>query len=187
MGRIVLLMSISLDGFFEGPGGALDWQRVDDELHRHFNERIARMSAFLNGRVLFERMAAFWPTADQDPASTPLMAEYARIWRDMPKYVFSRALQHADWNATLVRDVVPAEIRALADRSPGDLALGGANLAATFLRHELVDEFRIYVHPVVIGRGRPLFSPDARLKLRLLETQTFGNGVVLVRYGRGEG
>jgi hypothetical protein len=104
-------------------------------------------------------MAAFWPTADRDPASTAPMAEFAGIWRDMPKVVYSRTLERADWNATVVRDVVPDE----------------------------VDEWRIYVHPVILGAGRQLFPvPGDRHALRLAGTRTFGNGVVLLRHQRGD-
>jgi dihydrofolate reductase len=182
MRRIILAMSVSLDGYFEGPDRRLDWHLVDDELHRHFNEQLGAMSAFLDGRVSYELMAGFWPTADQDPASTPPRVEFSRIWRDMPKIVYSRTLERADWNSTVVREVLPDEVRALKARPGGDMALGGADLAATFIRHGLVDEYRLYVHPVVIGSGRPLFPPDTRLDLRLLETRPFGNGVVLLRY-----
>ncbi len=183
MARIVWIVSVSLDGFFEGPGADLSWHRVDEEVHRHFNEVIGAMSAQIEGRVVYELMAAYWPTADQDPAAPAPIREYARIWRDMPKYVFSRTLQHVDWNSTLVRDVVPADIRALAARFPGDLVLGGADLGAEFLRRDLVDEIRVYVHPVLIGRGKPLFpAGDAITPLRLLETRRFGNGVVLLHY-----
>jgi dihydrofolate reductase len=132
-------------------------------------------------------MAAFWPTADRDPASTAPMAEFAGIWRDMPKVVYSRTLERADWNATVVRDVVPDEVRRLKAEAGGDLALGGADLAAAFLRHDLVDEWRIYVHPVILGAGRQLFPvPGDRHALRLAGTRTFGNGVVLLRHQRGD-
>jgi dihydrofolate reductase len=185
--KIILFMSVSLDGFFEGPNREIDWHHVDDELHAHFNEQLGTMGAFLDGRVTYELMADFWPTADKDPASTPLMADFARIWRDMPKIVFSRTLEQADWNTTIVRDVVVEEITALKEQPGGDLVLGGADLAATFLRHDLVDEYRIYVHPVILGRGRPLFRPaDVKTDLRLAEARTFGNGVVLLRYERAD-
>lgn len=183
MRKIILMMSVSLDGFFEGPDRELDWQMVDDELHSHFNEELSTMSAFLDGRVTYELMAGFWPTADQDPSSTPPMVEFASIWRDMPKIVFSRTLEHADWNTTVVREVVAEDILKLKAQPGGDIVVGGANLAATFMRQGLIDEYRIYVHPVVIGSGRPLFQvPEAKLDLRLTETRTFGNGVVLLRY-----
>ncbi|MBG0831384.1 dihydrofolate reductase [Planomonospora sp. ID67723] len=183
MRKIIFAMSVSLDGFFEGPDHELDWHLVDDELHDHFNEWLGAMGAFMDGRRSYELMAEFWPTADADPESTRPMVEFARIWRDMPKIVFSRTLEKADGNTTVVRDVVAEEILELKAQPGGDLALGGAELAATFMRLGLIDEYRLYVHPVVIGRGKPLFQPsDARRGLRLVETRTFGNGVVLLRY-----
>jgi dihydrofolate reductase len=185
MRKIIYMMSVSLDGFIEGPDRELDWHLVDDELHSHFNELLAPMSAFLSGRVTHELMAGFWPTADADPSSSGPVVEYAGIWRDMPKIVFSRTLERADWNTTVVRDLVVDDIMALKAQPGGDLALGGANLAAAFMRHDLVDEYRVYVHPVVIGRGRPMFQPaEDRISLRLAETRPFGNGVVLLHYQR---
>jgi dihydrofolate reductase len=179
------MMSVSLDGFMEGPDRELDWHLVDDELHRHFNEQLGSMGGFLDGRVTYELMAAYWPTADADPASSGPVAEFARIWREMPKIVYSRTLERADWNTAVVRDVVPEEIVALKAAPGGDLVVGGADLAGTFMRLGLIDEYRLYIHPVAIGRGKPMFAPsDARTALRLAETRAFGNGVVLLRYLR---
>jgi dihydrofolate reductase len=181
----MFMMSISLDGYIAGPNGELDWHLVDDELHTHFNEELGAMGAFLSGRVMHELMAEFWPTAGADPASTKPMVEYSRIWREMPKIVYSRTLERADWNTTVVREVVPDEVMALKAQPGGDLMLGGADLAAAFMAHDLIDEYRLYVHPVLIGRGKPLFSPsDATIDLRLAESRAFGNGVVLLRYQR---
>lgn len=188
MRKIVLSLSMSLDGFMEGPDRDISWHLVDDEVHQHFNEMLSGMGGFLSGRVTHELMAEFWPTADQDPTNGPLMAEFAGIWRDTPKIVYSRTLDRADWNTTVVREVVVDEVLALKARPGGDLALGGANLAATFLRLGLVDEFRVYVHPVLVGGGAPLFPRDGggRTPLRLAETRVFGNGVVLLRHAREE-
>jgi dihydrofolate reductase len=183
MRKIILMMSVSLDGFIEGPDRELDWHMVDDELHTHFNEQLSAMGAFLSGRVTHELMAGFWPTADTDPSSTGPMVEFARIWRDMPKIVYSRTLERADWNTTVARDVVAEEVMELKAQAGGDLALGGADIGAAFMRHDLIDEYRLYVHPVVIGRGKPLFAAsDTKIALHLAETRTFGNGVVLLRY-----
>ncbi|MGV9566496.1 dihydrofolate reductase family protein [Streptomyces sp. NPDC003480] len=185
MRKIVLMMSMSLDGFIEGPNREIDWHLVDDELHQHFNDVLKEMGAFLNGRVTYELMAGFWPTADADPHRSGPMVEYARIWRNMPKVVFSRTLQHADWHTTIVRDVVVEDILALKEQGGGDLALGGAALSAEFLRHDLVDEFRVYVHPILVGRGQRLFAEsDALTALRLMDSRRFGNGVVLLHYER---
>ncbi|GAA1503214.1 dihydrofolate reductase family protein [Streptomyces albidochromogenes] len=179
------MMSVSLDGFFEGPERQIDWHLVDDELHGYFNRKLSTMGAFLHGRVTYELMADVWPTADADPANAGPVAEFAGIWRDMPKFVFSRTLERADWNTTVVREVDPDEMRALKARPGGDMVVGGADLAASFMRHDLIDEFHLCVHPVLIGKGRPLFpSADARVGLRLVETRTFGNGVLLVRYAK---
>ena len=180
------MMSVSLDGFIERPNRELDWHMVDDELHSHFNDVLRTAGAFLYGRVNYELMAGFWPTADADPSSSGPMVEFAQIWRDTPKIVYSRTLERADWNATIVRDVIPEEVMALKARPGGDLLVGGADLPGAFMRHDLIDEYRLYVHPVVIGRGKPLFTPsDATISLQLAETRTFGNGVVLLRYQRG--
>lgn len=185
MRKIILMMSVSLDGFIEGPNREIDWHRVDDELHAHFNAQLATMGAFLSGRVTYELMAEFWPTADTDPSSTAPMVEFARIWRDMPKIVYSTTLDHADCNTTIARKVDAAEIAALKSRPGGDLALGGSDLAAEFRRRDLIDEYRIYVHPVVIGRGKSLFhDADTKIDLELIESRAFGNGVVLLRYQR---
>ena len=93
MRKIVVHMMLSLDGYFEGPDHDLSWHLVDEELHAHFNEQLATMSAFVEGRVTYELMEAFWPTADQDPDSPPTMREFAGIWRAVPKIVFSRTLR----------------------------------------------------------------------------------------------
>jgi dihydrofolate reductase len=182
MRRLILWMSVSLDGFFEGPNRELDWQDVDEGLHAHFNAELAGMSAFLDGRVTWELMASYWPTADADAAASPATAEFAGIWREKPKFVYSRTLQEAGWNTTIVREVVPAEVEALKAQPGGDMVIGGAGLAASFLRHGLIDEYRLYVHPVAIGQGRRLFPADTRVDLRLRETTTFANGVVRLRY-----
>jgi dihydrofolate reductase len=181
--KIIYQMSVSLDGFIEGPNRELDWHVVDDELHTHINEQLSAMSAFLDGRVTYDLMAGFWPTADSDPHATAPVVEFARIWRDMPKIVYSATLERADWNTTIVRDVVPEEVTKLTSQPGGDMVLGGPNLAATFMRRHLVDEYRLYVHPIVIGQGKPMFQPsDTRTSLHLVETRPFSNGVVLLRY-----
>ena len=116
-------MMVSIDGFFEGPNGDLDWHSVDDELHHYVNEQLDAMGAFLHGRVTYELMARFWPTADQDPASTEPMVEFSRIWWEMPKIVYSRTLDGAEWNATMAREVDVQEIAALKAQPGGDLVV----------------------------------------------------------------
>jgi dihydrofolate reductase len=185
MRKIVVWMGMSLDGYIEGPDHDISWHQVDDELHQHMNERLAAMGAFWEGRRTYELMADFWPTADEDPASPPFVVEFARIWRDMPKIVFSRTLQSAGWKTAVRHDVDPAEIRELQAQPGGDILVGGAEITAEFERLDLVDEYHLYIHPAVVGGGTPLFKGSERpTTLQHLETSTFGNGVVLLRYGR---
>jgi dihydrofolate reductase len=183
MSRIVTMMSISVDGYLEGPGGDLEWHLVDEELHRHFNELLAPTAAFLEGRVTYELMADYWPTADEDPTSPATVKEFARIWRDKPKVVFSRTLDHVAENVPILREVDPDEIAAMRAAADGDLYVGGAELVEAFAREDLIDEYRLYVHPVVLGRGTLLFRPSAEPRwLDLVELRSFGSGVVLQRY-----
>ncbi len=183
MRKIVVQMSLSLDGYFEGPDHDISWHLVDEELHAHFNAHLAISSAFLEGRVTYELMEAFWPTADQDLEHPPVMREFAGIWRAVPKIVFSRTLRQVGPNALLRTQVDPDEVRALQQQPGGDMTLGGVDLIGTFRRLSLVDEYRLYVNPVLIGRGRRLFeTTDDPTDLELVETRRFGNGVVLLRY-----
>jgi dihydrofolate reductase len=183
--KVIYSMSMSLDGFIEAPNRDIGWHRVDEALHQHFNDTLAPIGMFLDGRVTHELMAGYWPTADTDPAASPATREFAGIWRDKPKIVFSRTLTEADWHTTIRREVDADEIRALRDQPGGDLALGGAELATTFRQLDLIDEYRVYVHPVLIGRGKPMFLPvTAPSDLRLVGTHAFGNGVVLLHHAR---
>src|SRR5450432_243197 len=128
MRKIIFVISVSLDGFFEGPDHDIEWNMVDEEVHQYFNDMLAPMGGILEGRRSYELMEDFWPTADQDPAAPAQIVEFAGIWRNMPKFVFSRTLQHAGDNAVIVRDVVPEEIEALKAQPGGDLVVGGPDL-----------------------------------------------------------
>ena len=183
MGRIVVQMMLSLDGYFEGPDHDLSWHLVDEELHAHFNDELATMSAFLEGRITYQLMEAFWPTADQNPDHPPTMRDFAAIWRAVPKVVFSRTLAEVGPNASIRAEVDPDEISALKQQAGGDMTLGGVDLVETFRRLGLVDEYRLYVNPIVVGRGRRLFeTADEPTNLDLVEDRRFSNGVVLLRY-----
>ncbi len=185
MRKIILHMSVSLDGYFEGLQHEIDWHVIDEELHQFLNDELRPMSAFLHGRVTYELMAKVWPTIEQDPASSPTMVEFGGIWSNMTKYVYSTTLEHAEWNSTIMRNVDPEQINELKSRPGGDMVVGGARIAETFRRLDLIDEYRIFVHPILLGRGRPLFGPmDDMQVLRLAETRRFSNGVVLLRYER---
>jgi dihydrofolate reductase len=182
MGKIIVPLSVSLDGFFEGPNREIDWHHVDEELHAFLNQQLGEMGAFWSGRVTYELMAEFWPTADQEPDAPPVMVEFAGIWKQMPKVVYSRTLEEAGWDTAIVREVVPDDIRAIKTESDRDIVLGGPDLATTFRRHGLIDEYWFYMNPVVIGAGRPVYPAGERVDLELIDTCAFGNGVVRLRY-----
>ena len=188
MRKVILWMQRSVDGYIEGPNRAFDWPIVREELHKYLNDQARALDTFLYGRRVYELMASFWPTADRNPSSTEQTVEFSRIWKPMPKIVFSRTLEHAEWNTRVVRENVGEEIARLKGQPGKDMALfGGADIAATFMRLGLIDEYRLFVHPVVLGGGTPLFGElDNRINLRLVEARTFAPGVVLLRYQRAD-
>ena len=190
MGRLIYSMSVSLDGFVNTPSRSLDWVHVDEELHMAFNDEARTMSASLYGRRMYELMSDYWPTAADNPTATPAEIDFAGIWRATPKIVFSRTLERVEWNSRLVRDDVVAEVGRLKARPGFDMEVGGPTIAASLIRSGLVDEFRMYVNPVVLGAGTPFFPPlDERIALELVETRRFSGGVEYLRYevpGRGE-
>lgn len=180
------MLNVSLDGYVEAPDHSLAWATVDEELHYWFNDRTRELDASLYGRGLYETMAGYWPTGDSDPDATPAMREFAGIWMRMPKIVFSSTLRTVDWNSRLARGAIADELAQLRREFHGDLDVGGATLAASFIRAGLVDEFRLLVHPVAIGSGTPFFPKlDSPLSLELAETHRFASGVVYLRYLRG--
>ena len=183
MGKVVYLMNVSLDGFVETPDHGLDWAIVDDEIHSWFNDQVREAGAFVYGRRLYEVMAAYWPTAEADPAATPVTLEFARIWNPKPKVVFSSTLQNVEWNSRLAHGDVGQELVRMRAEFDGELQVAGPTLAAEFIRRDLVDEFRLVVHPVILGAGTPFFPPlGRRLDLELFETRAFESGVVYLGY-----
>lgn len=185
MGRLIYSLSVSLDGYIESATGSIDWTSPDDELHAFFNDQTRGMGTLLHGRRTYELMASYWPTADQDPSAPPTHVDFARIWKGTPKVVFSTTLDSVAWNSRLVREDVAEEVARLKREPDNDMMVGGAGLASTLIRLDLVDEYRLYVVPVVLGGGKPYFPRlDRPLDLRLAETRTFGSRVVYLRYER---
>ncbi|SRR5436190_2987994 len=182
MRKLIYSMGVSLDGFIAGPNGDIDWSAPDEELHRFHNRQMREVGAHLCGRKLYEVMA-YWDTADENPSAPEHELEFARIWKEIPKIVFSRTLESVGTNARLVREGAGEEVARLKEQPGKDLAVGGAGLASTLIERGLVDEYRLFVSPVVLGGGTPYFPAlDERIELELVETRTFGSRVVYVRY-----
>ena len=187
MRQVIYSMGVSLDGFIAGPGGEIDWSAPDEELHRFHNQQTREAGAHFLGRRLYEVMT-YWETAEENPSLPEHELEFARIWKDLPKVVFSKTLEKVEGNARLVRDGVAEEVAKLKEQPGKDLAVGGAGLASTLIKLGLVDEYRLFVSPVLLGGGTPYFPAlEERIDLELVETQTFGSRVVYLRYRRTDG
>jgi dihydrofolate reductase len=184
MRKLIYSMGVSLDGYIAGPGGEIDWGAPDEELHRFHNQQTRELGAHLCGRRLYEEMT-YWDTADENPDAPEYALEFARIWKSLPKIVFSNTLEKVEGNATLATGGVAEEVAEL-KRQPGkDLAVGGAGLASSFIELDLIDEYRLFVSPVVLGGGTPYFPTlEERIDLELVETRAFGSRVVYIRYRR---
>ena len=184
MRKVIYSMNPSLDGYIAGPDGTFDWSAPDEELHRFHNERVRELGAHFLGRRLYETMV-YWETADQDPSAPEHMLEFARLWQALPKIVFSNTLETVEGNTRLATGGIAEEVAALKQQPGGDIAVGGAGLAASFIKLGLIDEYQIFVNPVVVGGGTPFFPAlDEQINLELVETRTFGSRVVYLRYRR---
>ncbi|WP_159498416.1 dihydrofolate reductase family protein [Microbacterium sp. 18062] len=192
-GRFVYWMNVSLDLRIErdlDEEGGGDWMRIGESLHREFNARARAMTCFVEGRVVYETMEAFWPSAQDDESLPGFLREYGEIWTTMPKVLVSRTRDSAEHNTRIIGgDDAIEQLAALRAEGDGDIGVGGATLATLLLRAKLLDELLLFTHPVVLGRGRPLFDAhDELIELDLLEQASFEDGVTLHRYAiRGTG
>ena len=185
MSTVTFSMGVSLDGYVNDADGEIDWHRVDDELHQHFNDHDSEVSCHVYGHRLYETMLV-WETLGDEPDADKVTREYARIWQAIPKYVVSNTLSSVPEGFELLGGDLEAELEALKRKHDGEITVGGATLAGSLMELGLVDELRRYVVPVVIGDGTPYFTGDVdRLECTLLETRTFDTGVVLERYAVG--
>ncbi len=179
MRKVFLFMMVSLDGFFEGPNHELDWHNVDEEFNKFATDQLNGVDVLLFGRKTYELMAGYWPTAKEDD---PAVAEKMN---NLPKIVFSRSLMGAKWNnSRLVKENIAEEITKIKQHSGKDMAIfGSSGLCVSLIQLGLIDEFRIMVNPVVLGKGNTLFGGIAhKLSLELLRTKTFSSGNVLLYY-----
>jgi len=186
MRQVIYATSLSLDGYIEAASGDLSWSNPDEELHRHFNELEREMDTHLYGRRMYELMAAYWPTADENPSALPYEVEYAHIWKNMRKVVFSKSLNRVDWNARLVQGDAIEEVARLKTQPGRNMSIGGAELASSLADAGLIDEFRLYFVPTILGGGKPMFHLHERIKLTPVEMRQFSSGVVLLRYQRAD-
>jgi dihydrofolate reductase len=185
MGSVIFSMTVSLDGFVADRAGEIDWSAPDEELHRFHNDQTRELAAHFCGRRLYEVMR-YWDTAGRDESAGEIERDFAAIWQALPKIVFSTTLDGVEGNARLATAGIADELAAVrAQVGDGDVGIGGAGLAAAFMRLGLVDEYRLFVRPVLLGGGTPYFpSLEERIALELVERRTFGSQVEYLRYRR---
>ncbi len=184
MRRIIYFTMISLDGYMEKPGGSLDWVSVDEELFRFMNNLKRQVGGYLYGRGMYENNQALWSTAGTQ-SMQDYEVELAQIWQQSPTIVFSSTLERVEGNARLERGDPVAVVARLKEQPGPDLEVGGAQLAPTLIQAGLVDEYRLFVQPILMGSGRPIFPVlNEAVRLKLVETHMFHSGVVYLRYQR---
>jgi dihydrofolate reductase len=183
MRSVTYSMAVSLDGYIVGPDGGFGWTVPDDEVFRFSIDEVREVGVHLLGRRLYETML-YWETADQDSSLDDSRLEFAAIWKPLPKVVFSTTLSAVQGNARLASGGLAEEIERLrAEPGEGNIALGGASLAAEAAALDLIDEYRARVYPVLVGGGVPFFEQrERRVDLELVETRTVGSSVVYLRY-----
>ena len=181
MRKIFLFNMITLDGFFEGPNQDISWHNVDDEFNEFAIDQLNEVDTLLFGRVTYQVMASYWPTEfaiSDDPIVAGLM-------NSLPKIVFSKTLEKAEWNnSRLVKENIVEEVLKLKGQPGKDIAIfGSSDLAVTLATHDLIDEYRIIVNPVFLGGGTPLLKGiKDQLNLKLLKARMFKSGNVLLYY-----
>ena len=179
MARIVYGMLTSLDGYISGPEGGPGLPGPDNDLHKYFNEEMKRTAGAIYGRRMYEVMRA-WDALEGEP--DPVYAEFGSAWRAIPKLVVSTTLREVGPNATLASGDLEAAVAALKARTDGNIEVAGAGLAANLARLGLIDEYRLYVQPVVLGAGKPFFEAGLSLGLKPLGTESLPEGCTLLRF-----
>ena len=181
MGKIIVSNYVTLDGFFAGPQGETDWFVWDDETASYAKELMASIDTILFGRLTYELMAGYWPTASP-PAEDPVIIDYMNT---TAKIVFSRSLAKADWkNTQVVKEIDKDDILKMKQECGRNMVIyGSGSIVSALTRTGLIDEYLLFVNPVVLGSGKPLFSGmQSKFDLKLLGTRTFQCGVVVLRY-----
>jgi dihydrofolate reductase len=185
MRKVILLMHASLDGFVGGPNGEMDWIHVDDEMFDDVGKLTDEADTALYGRVTYQMMESYWPTAAEQPGATQHDIEHSNWTNNNLKIVFSKTLKATSWDKTrIISENIAGEIKKL-KQQPGKnlLLIGSPRLVHYFTQQGLIDEYWIFVNPVILGNGIPLFKDIKDLiHLRHLDTKTFTSGVVGLHY-----
>ncbi|MGH7203902.1 MAG: dihydrofolate reductase family protein [Candidatus Levyibacteriota bacterium] len=185
MRKIVMFNLISLDGFFAGKDGNIDWHQVDEEFNHFAVEQTKTFGAIIFGRTTYQMFESFWPKAAMDTKMSPEDREIGHIIDTIDKVVYSTTLEKATWqNTKLFREINAEEVKKLKEEPGGDMVIfGSGSVVHKMTELRLIDEYRVLVNPVILGEGKSMFGPlREQLKLKLLDSRTFGNGNVLLTY-----
>ena len=179
MRKLIFQINISLDGFADHTIGI-----ADDELHNFFTSQLDNIDIALLGRITYQLMESYWPNVYHDPNASKSIIEFANKFNSMPKIVFSRTLENAEWNNTkLIKENVVEEVIKLKYQPGKNLLVGGISLCQEFIRLGLIDEFWLLVHPVIAGKGRRLFDNiEKQINLKLIDTINLKSGIVVLHY-----
>jgi dihydrofolate reductase len=185
MADLIYSSIASLDGYIADEEGNFDWAAPDEEVHNFVNDLERPVGTYLYGRRMYEVMV-FWETAHTVVGQSPVFRDFAQIWQAADKIVYSKTLETASSARTRIeRDFDPAAIRQMKATAERDIAVGGPALAAQAIKAGLVDEYQLFLAPVVVGGGKRSLPDDVRLNLELLDERRFGSGVVYLNYRTG--
>ncbi len=185
MARLIYSAIASLDGYVEDQRGSFEWAAPDAEVHAFINDLERPIGTYLYGRRMYETMV-YWETVSLDRDGSAAARDFAQIWRAADKIVFSRTLDTSSSARTRIEhDLDPAAISQLKESSERDLTIGGAELAGQAMSAGLIDEYHLFVCPMVVGGGKRALPDDVRIELELLDQHRFRSGVVHLRYGLG--
>ncbi len=179
MRKVTFSINITIDGFADHTAGI-----ADSELHDFFADLLDSADIVLLGRKTYEMMASYWPFADQDPRNTKSELRFAEKYNSISKLVFSKTLKEVNWtNTTLAKNNLIDEVTKLKNQSGKYIFAGSLSIASALAEKNMIDEYWILVHPIVLGKGKPLFEDlQSRINLKLIETKTFKSGVVVLHY-----
>ena len=179
MRKLIAAINMTLDGFCDHTAGI-----ADDELHQHYNELLSNAGGIIYGRITYQLMESYWPTVVKNPTGNKPMDEFAVNIQNIPKIVFSHTLNHVEWkNVKLAKGGVKEEVLELKQQPGKDILVGSPSLIITLMKLDLIDEYQLCVHPVILGRGLPLFKNiNDRMILKLLKTKTLSSGAIILYY-----
>lgn len=179
MGKLIAAINMTLDGFCDHTAGI-----ADEELHQHYKELLQNAGSVLYGRITYQLMESYWPSLVENPTGDPSLDDFAIAIDNVPKIVFSRTLSSVDWKQTLLKkEIIREEIAELKEKADKNIYAGSPGIIVALTQLGLIDEYQLCIHPVILGKGLPLFR-DIRetLDLKLTGTKTFGSGVVCLYY-----